>query len=111
MKQLTEYTKNGYQFSLIERKGDFAIFAQYRTDLSKAQNYEVIRIKQVPECVLFGVTVPEHEAGPSNEDWGIKGWTVTSLEKAKELMNEKYEQHKFHRELYFERTSGKEEVL
>lgn len=44
MKTLTEYTKNGYQFQIIERIGNYAI-AQGNKDGCASPTFEVIAIQ------------------------------------------------------------------
>jgi hypothetical protein len=44
--------------------------------------YEVVKIQKYPETEIFGNLVPAHEAMPGDEQWGKRGWTYTSKEKA-----------------------------
>jgi len=81
MKKLpTCYHKNGYEFDLIERGGNIAI---YRLSLDgEGKAYEVFEVQQYAERIVKGTVIPSKEATPSNEQWGSKGFTYWSLEDA-----------------------------
>lgn len=94
MKPLTEYTKNGYHFSLIKRQGDAAIFRGV-IDSSHSINWEVIciqksaggpRIFNTPKNSPVEVVFEPKEYPPGNNEWGTKGWTCLSLEAAEEKL-------------------------
>lgn len=96
MKALTEYTKNGYHFSLVKRQGDVAIFRGVK-DFSPSINWEVIYIQNSPggprifnttENTPVEVMFEPKEYPPSNNQWGEKGWTCLSLEAAQAKMEE-----------------------
>jgi hypothetical protein len=80
MKLLTNYKKNGYQFSLIERAGAFAAFKGER--VGGMSTWEVIEVQSHDGLILFGDYCPPAEYPPSNAQWGVKGWTYMSEEKA-----------------------------
>lgn len=90
MKILTEYKKNGYEFTLVTRKGDYAIFEGTRKTGSKT--YEVIQIKSHDGLTFDGVTTDPAEYAPSNNEWGSKGWTYRSLEVAVSKLDKLSEQ-------------------
>lgn len=88
MKRLTRYSKNGYQFELINRKGLNAIFLGTKTG-SQSLNYEVVRLREVMEgsrIVRDKVSGTEskinweaHESTPGDNEWGVRGWTYSTL--------------------------------
>ena len=88
MKKLTQYAKNGYDFKIIQRENNFAI-AKGESRISSAINWEVIEIQSHNGLTMGGVFMPAAEFPPSNEQFGIKGWTVTSEERALELFQQK----------------------
>ena len=80
MKLLTNYKKNGYQFSLVERVGAFAAFKGER--VGGMSTWEVIEVQSHDGLNLFGKFLPPTEYAPNNAQWGVKGWTYMSEEKA-----------------------------
>lgn len=58
----------GLTSTFIERKGKIAIYK--RSD----GYYEVIKIKTLPEQILFGRPYPKREGYPGNEDFGVIAW-------------------------------------
>lgn len=94
MKPLTEYRKNGYDFSLFKRDGDVAIFRGVK-DSSPSTNWEVVciqknpggaRIFHTPEKEVIEVMFEPKEYPPSDNDWGAKGWTCLTQEDAEAKM-------------------------
>jgi len=86
MKKLTQYAKNGYDFKIIQRENNFAI-ARGESRISSAINWEVIEIQSHNGLTMRGVFIPPAEFAPSNEQFGIKGWTASNEEQAKEILN------------------------
>ena len=80
------FAKNGFHYEQILRRGNLAIYKQRLRPGVGCLAFEVIRIKQIPDTVMFKRQVPAHEAGPSNEDFGSHGWSYPTLERAKEKM-------------------------
>jgi hypothetical protein len=78
MKQLTEYKKNGYEFKLIKRDGDIAIFLGEKiTEFENgwketSENWEVIHIQSHQGREIHGKHFEPAEFPPSNEQWGTK---------------------------------------
>jgi len=93
-----EYGKNSYRFSLIERNEDFAIYRQMFHDEDYESNtFEVFRVKKNKADTVFGKKYPARESVPSNEEWGVLGFTIIGLDKAKLKMaelSERYEVYK-----------------
>lgn len=81
MKQLTEYTKNGHHFTLRIRSGNMGIFHGKRIG-GNSEMWEVIRIQSHNGREIAGKYCEPAEYPPSNEQWGSKGWTCSSLDAA-----------------------------
>lgn len=89
------YRKNGYEFNLIERNGDVAIYEQIEPITQRRVAYEVFEVMKYPERVIAGQTVIAREGTPSNEMWGQFGFTIWSLDDArqkKDLLTTKLEE-------------------
>ena len=96
MKLLTEYSKNGYHFTLVKRVEDAAIFQGVKPT-SSSNNWEVIRIQKTlggarifttPEGIKKTVQFEAKEYPPSDSEWGDKGWTCLTLEAAEEKLSQ-----------------------
>lgn len=87
MKTLTEYQKNGYQFRIIERIGNYAI-AQGDKDGCASPTFEVIAIQSHDGMSIAGKQIEPAEYAPSNAQWGSQGWTYQNMEQAKEKLEE-----------------------
>jgi hypothetical protein len=81
MKELTEYAKNGYDYQIIRRENNLAI-AVGKSRISNSINWEVIKIQSHNGMIMAGVHMPPAEFPPSNNQWGIKGWTALNEEQA-----------------------------
>lgn len=84
----TTYRKNTFHYEQITRDGDVAIFKQRLREGVGCLAYEVIIVQQDPEREIAGVVIPAHERAPGNEDFGKKGWSYPSLERARAKMRE-----------------------
>lgn len=80
----TELNQGGFTLRQVERKGEFAIYAQLKGGATIS--YEVIRVQTKPAETIFSKTYPEREVYPSNEAWGQDAWTCTTLSRAKERL-------------------------
>jgi hypothetical protein len=85
MKTLTEYSKNGYNFTLHSRDGDVAIF-HGRATQSESESWEVIRIQSHNGREIQGKYFEPAEYPPSNEQFGRLGWSMPSEESARVKM-------------------------
>lgn len=81
-----EFSKNGHEYSLIERKGDVCI---YKGVCPKRRYffYEVfiLQIREVGEILKRSDKYAKYthfEKTPSNEDFGYIGWSYPTLDKA-----------------------------
>lgn len=68
-----QFSKNGLPYKMIQRNEVVAMFGVGGIYYPDKFHYEVVRIFQVPEKVLFGKTMPAHEAIPGNEQFGREG--------------------------------------
>jgi hypothetical protein len=80
----TKFTKKGFKYTQVVRKGDKAIFTQERTEKgSIIKNYEVVVIKKHNGYEIGGNIIPPSEVYPSSTQWGTLGWTFQNLEDAR----------------------------
>lgn len=77
IRSLTGYTVEGYNFKLMNRQGDIALFQQFTfTEMPVA--YEIIIVQRNKK----------KEYPPKTEDWGKLGWSFSTLEVALKKFNE-----------------------
>lgn len=76
----TEFRKDGYDFHLLERVADVALFEKRAGAIV---SWEVVVVQKYGERTIMGRVVPPTEAMPSTESWGQKGWTLTTLAAAR----------------------------
>ena len=88
MKTLTKYYKNGYDFVIKHREGNLAVACGISRQHG-GENWEVIEIQSHNGMTMAGVYMGPSEFPPSNNQFGLKGWTVTSEKRALELFEEK----------------------
>lgn len=77
------YSKNTFHYEILSRVGNIAIAQQRLRPGAGCLAFEVIRIKQIEEGVMFKKVIPAHEVAPGNEEWGKNGWTYPTLAAAK----------------------------
>ncbi len=86
------YSANGWNYKLVQRTGDVAIYSQsMHPDLpagGKAAAYEVFVVQKRKAREMFGCDVEASEAVPSPSQWGAKAWTCHTLERAKVVFRE-----------------------
>lgn len=82
----TFFTKNGYTYRQIDRTEHAAIYQQ--STGKETYGYEVIEIEVLEPGERFGKMYPERENYPPSEKWGTLGWTVGTIERANQLMQE-----------------------
>jgi len=74
------YKKNGFVFNEVSRRGDIAIYSQHLKENSPALYYEVFLVQIHKERIMpSGKLAPERETCPSNEKWGLEGFTFRNL--------------------------------
>mgnify|MGYP001615459094 CR=1 FL=1 len=86
MKTLNHYKKNGFEFTLHKRIGDWAIFEGYKT--GSAVNIELIQVQSHNGREIAGTWCEPAEYPPSNEQWGTKGFTFVTLADAESRLLE-----------------------
>jgi hypothetical protein len=76
----TAFSRDGFEFEVIERNGPIAIF---RKSKPTYHHYEVVIIQCEQERTFpNGLTTPAHERMPGNEEWGWHGWTCSDFDRA-----------------------------
>lgn len=82
------FRKQGYEYTLLWRDSKMAIYEQKNPETGKCM-YEVIKIRIREYGVAnFGISAGP-EGFPKSSEWGSRGWTVKSLTRAFELIQEK----------------------
>jgi hypothetical protein len=77
MKKLEkEFTKKGFKFSQVTRKGNAAIYKQESVSINNPKPvYEVIQIKSHNGYEIGGSKIAAAEVYPGSTQWGLLGWT------------------------------------
>lgn len=81
MRILTNYRKHGFQFAVVHRESNLAVFLGTKEG-SSCQNYETIHIQSHNGRLIHGNEVEPAEYPPSDSQWGTKGWSFDSLDDA-----------------------------
>ena len=82
----TTFTKSGFTFEQVTRKGLTAIYKQTRVGQPTNVHYEVGRIRQNKAREQFGTQFEASESWPSSEEWGVRAWTYPDLTRANEKL-------------------------
>lgn len=82
----TTFSKSGYDYALLDRSGDVAMFSQALA--GRVVAFEVVVVQHHKATVIMGKAVPEREGMPSTEQWGSAGWTLRTPEGAKDKMRD-----------------------
>ncbi len=76
---------DGFEYKLVERQGDLAIYTQNK--FNRVVSWEVVKIRHLPERTFpGGKSRGASEAYPKPSDWGKSAWTCASLERAQERL-------------------------
>jgi hypothetical protein len=79
----TTFRADGFDFEQVDRDGDVATYLKTKQG-HESQCFEVVLVQKYKEHTWpNGNTTPAHEAMPSSETWGTKGWTYPEREQAK----------------------------
>lgn len=78
-------------FTLVKRIGNVCMFKRERQD-GKSRQWEVMKIRQKPERVIDGKTIPAREALPSASEWGKLGKTFMDTPTDRQRAEERYQQ-------------------
>ena len=83
MKSLKRYhSRNGYDWNIIDRKGDIAI--AYGGSIG----WEVFEVQRHNGREIGGKRFEPAEYAPSNEQWGLKGWSFKEELQARRKFSE-----------------------
>ena len=86
MKKLNKHIrKNGFDYEFVKRGKKSFIYKQHITNWKGercADAYEVFKRKVIPESVVFGNAVEEHEHFPKDSDFGISAWSYRDFSEA-----------------------------
>ncbi|MBL9169739.1 MAG: hypothetical protein JNN07_18505 [Verrucomicrobiales bacterium] len=66
------------------RQGNVALYERKLLASGARPHWELVRIKTLKASVIHGKEYPRREVYPKDEDWGTLGWTLVSLDDAKE---------------------------
>ena len=85
MELLPEQIKrNGFIYDLEKRGNKTLMYKQTDAEADFVCAYEVFKIKVDQPKVIFGISLPEREVFPGNEDFGKWAWAISSKERAYE---------------------------
>ncbi len=88
MRELTHYTRKGWDYEIIKRAGMVAI-AEGARQTTGRKTWEVIRIQSHGDMEIGnGVKMTAAEFAPSDRQRGTNGWTFTTLEAAEKRFAE-----------------------
>ena len=74
------FSKNGFEFEQIDRRGDLAIFRKHKK--SRCVSYEVVKIQSHDGYEIAGKKIEAGECYPPSESWGSLGFTLPTYEAA-----------------------------
>jgi len=75
------FTKKGFNYQLVKREGDVAIYSQTWKEGTNTR-YETVKIGRHNGYSMGGSYIEPSETYPGSSLWGISGWTYCSLEEA-----------------------------
>jgi hypothetical protein len=81
------FTYDGYVHRLVVRSGRRAIFSKARPH-SPIHSYEVVLLEYRGAEIIGGKAYPARETYPRSEDWGVAGWTCSTLDEARRKLDE-----------------------
>ena len=82
------FSKNTFDYQLVSRDGDVAIYSQTMPETGKLIGYEVFEVLKKEAFSLNGYDYPAKEAVPSTTQWGQMAFTVFDLSRAKQRQAE-----------------------
>lgn len=95
MKLLEDFVKNGFYYEPIKRIGNIAIYKQRLRKGEGGLAYETIHIREREETMIVDNLCPAMEYGPSNESFGVEGFSYPSLVRAEAKMEELIREDRF----------------
>ena len=81
------FRSGGFDFKLLARDGDIALFRKTKPRL-RFESLEVVIIQRHETFEIEGKLIPAGEHLPSSEQWGIKGWTYSDRLSADRKFNQ-----------------------
>lgn len=78
----TNYRKNGYDHEVVYRENGLVVSKLTSIESGRFICFEVFKIKIQKPSQFFKNLTEEVEGTPSNEDWGITGFSVHTFEQA-----------------------------
>ena len=85
--------KNGFDYTLIHREGNLAIYEQHYTEKTKYFELFIIQVKAKQN--LFGKSYPEREKFPADSDFGKTAWSFRNFDDALARFKRLVEEEKF----------------
>jgi hypothetical protein len=82
------FVSKGFEFKQVLRNGDMAVYEKHAPG-SKCSSYELIHITSHNGYIIGGNNIPPSEVYPSDSQWGVHGWTYTTLKDAKANLEDK----------------------
>ena len=82
-----EFKDNGFTYKQIKRDGLVTLYAVVSKS-GKVLGYESAILTVKPAEQIRGVMYPARESYPSNEEFGLRGWSHQRLEHAEECYND-----------------------
>ena len=82
--------KAGFWFECKKRFGMVALIEKTH-DRDRTKSWEVVILRKDKEWEIGGNKISARENMPSNDKWGVSGWTETSLERGERLFVGKLE--------------------
>jgi hypothetical protein len=83
----TTFRKHGFNFKLLMREGDIALFRKTKLGL-KFESFEVVVIQRHGTFTVEGKQVAAGEHLPYSEQWGDAGWTYSDRLSAERKFHE-----------------------
>lgn len=80
-----EFSSCGFDFQQVERDGDLAIYQKTRKS-GKWTGFEVVRIRSHDGYTIAGNYCPPAEMYPSNEKWGVDGFSCSTIADARKRL-------------------------
>lgn len=75
------FNKKGFEYNLVKREGDVAIYSQ-RWLKGETVRYETVKIGRHNGYSMGGSYIEPSETYPGSSLWGICGWTYCTVEEA-----------------------------
>ena len=75
-----ELRKNSYDYKLLKREGDIAIYTQ--SHKGEVIGYEVFKVLWKKGATINGQVIKPGEKFPSDNDFGKTAWACSNLERA-----------------------------